>query len=1203
MIDPKYSLKYSFPHSVVHIVDNSMYTGETVIPQVQDPSVFSTIVVTGLPMGEDNRFISISRSDVLNTGFGINTLTTSDVTKYSQAVEYPMALLQQNVPVKLMRVTPDDATYSVAVIMVQWKKTEEITDNKFEVRFKTITEDAIRTVFSDLNEYKNVSRLNKALITRFNNRTDDDSVCDFILVNSAPADWSTSYSHYYTYDRATRTYEKVKEAATAPEFVANTYYQKKVVWNQRVFMTVISAGRGSAYNRMRFFINKTTQTKRQQVAYYNFGTIDTLNGLTVENFAAALINNSNNAINITDKTSGATSTIDTVNISVAKRVEGSSVLVPTVNENAVQEVFDAYMAYFKSKKETNDTEYASYGAAYDWIYGMLNSSMFDILYGQFAYKDSTFKLPYYQVDMYDTEVPKLPENHLVMIRKGAASDVSGDHPDNPNYNSVGLVCETMAGYGGKEISQTLTIDDSVATTNAVFDSFIKQAIGQTFNDNNAPAPGDLYLSGVNNKNPYLTLVTSVNLKNGYVTTMPFTKVKIPTSSGYTEDTTMISRAFAGISPLLVDGINDTTSAEFIRKLNAVGGNFTIGEVIAVSGISNGDANSYTQFNLYLITGVGEDGSITGIRVYPKNLYAAIDFSSNYLGEDGVNAQICRKSQADSGGYNGSAWTRLGSLWINDVDIPTASPADFNRIADQPFFKGFVGSTSTSAHFLPRYLAYFDKNGDPVFYTVNAYAKYPNGATITEYSGHTTVYRAFFDIPTGVAVNVNMDIIGEQYDVLVYDKASNAELPPDVTAQPADDIYRCNVQSAVNNTYRVTYAASIVVPDNYYMNNYGDVLYYAPATMTTSEGGIGMQCGSTGFFDENLSDIEFKWRYSALLVRAFRGEIDPRILSPIRIPAFFLFDAGFNTVCGMNVLPYTEPNVEDVIYASSIFTEDEKDQVMYDKSVIGNIKTYEDIDVKQAMYDLMIERVYQRIPEENRPIGPGSGLSLHLDSGVTDAATAIAINNSFKQRFDNPNASWDIGGYVSADNGVSYTYLRQIIANCFTHYRNYSINKPFVGDYSAINKSQYLSFFPDLDATDWEMRELYYNSGGNAWIQDSQGNITRRSQRSLYREETGTSDLYQESNMRTLSQFCYLIQEEIDHYLLEYNDDGVIKTMQEAVNNKFAGWAGNRVESYDIAFRRDINTDGGDILVCEVNVTFRGLILRVPIIVNVNRRTS
>lgn len=1217
MIDPKYSLKYHFPHSVVHIVDNSMYTGETVVQQVPDPSLFSTIVVTGLPMGEDNKFISVSRSDVLNTGFGINTLTTSDINKYSQAVEYPMALLQQNVPVKLMRITPDDATYGLAIIMVQWKKTDKIRNNKFEVRFRVLPESVIDTDFADLSEYKNVSRLNKAIITKFNNRTEDDSMYEFSLLESQPADWSTNYKKYYVYNAETQKYENIT-GDTAPEFAANTYYTKELVWNQRVFMTVISAGRGSAYNRMKFFINKAPQSRRQTAVAYNFGTIDTLNGLVVENFVAALINNSNSVLTTAAINYTATK-IDTVNIAVAKRLEGSSVLVPTVNEQAVQEVFNEYMAYFKSKKEVNDTEYANYGQAYDEIYRTLNSSKFDMLYGMFNYKEATFKLPYYQVDMYDTELPKLPVNQLIQTREANAP--TGD--TNPDYTKDGPVYNTIEGYGAtihpdtETNTKTIVGNVDVAAPNLVFDSYIKQAISQTFNDNNAPAPGDLYLSGVNNKNPFLTLVTGINLKNGAVSSMTFTKVYQLNSGNTDIDTTvpskLITRAYSNVSPLLVAGSTSDMDG-FVKKINAIGTyGLNTGDVIAVSGIygepstssssRGGTADEYTQFHLYKVTMNTDGVGILSVKPYPANLYRAIDYNSNYLYEKGVDAQICRKSKY---GEKPASYSRLGSLWINDVSTTMSGLPGIGQTAGTASFVGHDGNGSCPT---PCYLAYFDKSGNPVFYNVAAYATYVAQTGAGEYSGHTTFFRAFTSVPTGIAVNVNTDIIGEQFDVMVYDRpgtnpnGSGPIGPVNIGNDPAEYIFRCNVQSAVNNTYRVTYAAGIDVPANYYLNDYGDVIYSTIST-SSSEGGIPIVCGSTGFFDDNtISDLEFKWKYSALLVRAFRGEIDPRILSPIRVPAFYLFDAGFNTVCGMNVLPYTVPNVEDVIYASTIFTEEEKEAVMYDKSTIASIKSYEDIDVKQAMYDLMIERVYQRIPEQNRPVGPGSGLSLHLDAGVTDAATAIAVNNSFKQRFDNPNASWDIGGYVSAENGVSYTYLMQIVRNCFNHFRAYSVNKPFVGDYSAIDRTQYLSFFPDLDATDWEMRELYYNSGGNAWIQDAQGNLTRRSQRSLYREETGTSDLYQESNMRTLSQFCYLIQSEIDHYLLEYNDDGVIKTMQETVNNKFAGWAGNLVQSYDISFARDYNTDGGDILVCNVNVVFRGLILRVPIIVNVNRRTS
>jgi hypothetical protein len=106
------------------------------------------------------------------------------------------------------------------------------------------------------------------------------------------------------------------------------------------------------------------------------------------------------------------------------------------------------------------------------------------------------------------------------------------------------------------------------------------------------------------------------------------------------------------------------------------------------------------------------------------------------------------------------------------------------------------------------------------------------------------------------------------------------------------------------------------------------------------------------------------------------------------------------------------------------------------------------------------------------------------------------------------------------------------------------------------------------------------------------------------DESETSDLLQESNMRTLSQLCYLLQNTIEGALYSYTDDGVLQTLTDLCANKFSTWQGTRVDSLDIAFERDINPlDGGDIVVCYCNVTFRGLFLRVPIIVNVNRRSS
>ena len=274
--------------------------------------------------------------------------------------------------------------------------------------------------------------------------------------------------------------------------------------------------------------------------------------------------------------------------------------------------------------------------------------------------------------------------------------------------------------------------------------------------------------------------------------------------------------------------------------------------------------------------------------------------------------------------------------------------------------------------------------------------------------------------------------------------------------------------------------------------------------------------------------------------------------------------------------------------------------MYDKGLVANIISSDDIDVKQAMYDFMVERCYQSIPEDKRPVGPGSGLELNLDAGITNANTAMLMNTSFSKRFDNPNASWDIGGWVDPVTGLSFTYVKKLVDSFFTHFKNTSINKPYVGEYSRIRRDEYISYFPDIDTTDWELRQLMYNSGGNVWVVNINGDIERKSQRTLYRV-ADSSDIIQESNMRTLSQLVYLVQNEIDASLLEYDDDGVLKTLQEKINIKFSTWVGNLVQALSIRFQRDKNVDGGDILICYVDVTFRGLILRVPIIVNVQPR--
>lgn len=1016
MIDTKYGLKYPMPHSVVHIVDNSEYTGALSVAVADDPSLYATIVVTGAPMGEDNRVISLTRDDILNVAFGINTVTSADRKKYGQTIDYASSLIAQGAPVRFMRVTPEDATYGFSCIVIQWRV--DPTDNMMHVRFM----EKPLPVELQLSRFKNTQRLNDSLVSYYKN----DSV------------------------------------------EADGY-----VWKQRVFMTNISAGRGSIYNYMANAINLTSQSKRPANVKYEFVTIDTRTNSVCERFYASLVN-INNA-NRPDY-------IDPVNVVVNKRVQGSSIIVPYVNEAVVQEVYDEYMTHFKEMIDTTTTDEFTKNA-----YTAMNVNIFDILYGSYIYNGTeNTKLPYYQVDMFDTDIPSLPTTNRL---------------------------------------STTSADLNVASPKVLYSELEKLTYGVTNADDNVHV-GDLYLNTTGNSNlaPTLTIVGAINQYTGAVTSLSIPKVYPLTISGgagtvVTED----------VESVVIKTIfNDTTAA-------AVGSSKSLKSLVLKGTVVANDVVAYVGGNTFTLYTVSTADATTGtyelVAYDTAQIYTALDWTSHASGKSGVG-NVIGTNETDS------AWNRIGATVI---------------VSD-----GIV--------------------------MVNG-----NGHTETTEDRLTVVSNNPLHFGTCPSdVNITTDVVGAQYDVIAYADDTYEGTP--------EAIYRYTVSGVQGSLFRVAQDTTNVIPANYYSDEYG-------INMTSEVGGVRIAYGSTGFFDDNtISEIEFKWRYSALLVKAYRGELDPRIMSPTRVPAKYLFDGGHNTVVGQTILPYLTYSPADIINASTLFTADEKEAIMYNPDVIENITTFEDIDVKQAMYDLTIYRLYQGIPDDKRPIGPGSGLSLHLDSGVTDATTAMLINTSFSKRFDNPNVSWDIGGWVDFNTGMSYTFTKRLVDNLITHCKTYTVNKPFVGKYSTIRSDEYTSYFPDIDTTDWDLRELLYNSGGNAWIADINGNLTRRSQRTLLRDST-SSDLLQESNMRTLSQLVYLLQNKIDTYLLEYNDDGVLKTLSDDVNNMFSGWVGSYVDNLEIIFERDVNIDGGDIIVCYCNVSFRGLILRVPIIVNVNRREA
>lgn len=1350
MIDSKYGLKYSFPHTLVHIVDNSAYAGETAVTETYDPSLFATIVVTGMPMGVDNRITTVTRSDVLNKAFGADTLTTADIQKYGQAVEYPAALLRQNAPVRLLRVTPTDAKFAVAVLYIEWRVSND--GKTIEVRLEEADETDLTTTAIDLSAFANTERLAKATFSRLPKTGEDNNG-----------------------------------------------------WQREVLITYVSAGRGSAYNDYAVYINQPTydQRKKYKNAIYQFGTIDTRTNSTVssdyvnelEAFTASLINDATKL-----STYGITNTMDTVNTQMKKRLEGSSIMIPYVNESAIKKLYTQWHDFFKTKlNESADNIEESRRVVYEYLLKTLDVNLFDCIFGKTIYNDNVIDIPYLQIDALDPDVPLADKDKIYIVYEPATetrnvyiytaasgavdstvtyyrytgietitspyetSDTSlftavTETPESTDglytraqkteptgatlvtfekvtfdssdadwstgqviltyYKYIGTNATPTAAelsdetkftkvnptedvfddtkdkvYTKTETPETAVVTEDIAITQSfdsdhqlsenrtkiidtIYEEGLREWIQELYDveDEDKPetivttdsgivkykqntysgyastsvVPGSMYLYNADTQ-PVFQIVTSINSYTGTLSTATIPNVyhikqetvTDTSTDPATETTTVVFDKTAASSMVkkyfycndrknpsnsdMLDFVRTRISATSYRGLvasvkNDEGEYTSYGSIIAVGYDYTSSDNKTTvkKFKLFQVESI-ENNNVSGWIEYPTNYYAALDYTSHYSAEGihGIVALVSKVGEnltdvdedhieavftataTDSKAADPGAFAKIGALIIDDVSpecvvkVPTTITGDqsetLTAIEDTYDITRIILNTTTTTE----YPSGLTKNTVDILamdcFTENNFRVGTPPSSITIPSD---VIGSFYDVAhVGNTAYESDTYANEKYKEIAY-----------LTDHASDDdiIYRYQITGTALSVFKLAYT-NITIPNNYYSSDYG-------INPISEQGGISITGGYSGFFDDydngDISSIEFKLKYSELLVKAFRGEIDSRILSPVRVPAKFMFDAGYNCVLGIKSLPYSEPSVEDIILASTIFTDDEKEEYAYDNSIIKTRIQYNSVDVKQAMYDLMIERCYQRIPEDKRPIGPGSGFQLYLDTGFSDNINTIKkIIETFRTKFTNPNASMDIGGYTSALNGVTYTYTKRVVDNLFRHCQQYTINKPFANTYATIPAAEVVEFFPNIDTTDWDLEELMYTSGGNSWVLDTQGNLRRKSQKTMYNESTGTSDLLQESNMRTLSQLIYLLQNQIDNWLLEYVDDGILTSMTESINNIFSGWVGTRVEALDIRFEKDINTDGGEIVVCYVNVVFRGLLLRVPIIVNVNRRES
>ena len=1304
-MDSRYGVKYPFPHSVVHIIDNSMFTGELPVVIADDPSLNSTIVVCGAPMGESNKMIPLNRSDVANVAFGLGNLDASTIERYGQAITYPASLIAQNAPVKFMRVTPDDATYGAAIIVIQWR--EDPDDNKIHVRFKN----AEWPASISRSRFKNTARVNDALVSALKS----DSI-----------------------------------------------YEDGYTWKQRVLIDVIPAGKGSVYNNMSFAVNMSSQSKKPANVRYIFSTIDSRTSQVIERFDGSLVNINNNdrtdyipTVNqvVNQRVQGSSVLVPYVNEKAVQELY-KTYITHLKNQNAMGYGND-YTSRVEASVNVNtfDVIYGNY------IYNGTDSAVKLPFYQVDSIDTSIVKLDVdhildsgivdgtdygqsmFQQKIIDMTTGIVTEKDAVHVGDLYLTAQSGD---NAKISIVASINQYTGAVTAITIPKLYALNNSSELNFEESGEIVYRIPGLITEFGNALA---VTLTTADISINYPGLYTQINIGTvvegsiiAGATDTTFEVYYVEKLTNVNGNITLKLKKYT--NEQIYFGLDRNSHKNLVKGTgNVMAWDYTVEEATAITG--NGEYVDYvmglpgytvirhapdgaTDLNAVIVVNSYDSGDsveVAGAALKVGEVPQSVKLNNDAVGEkydvrsfesSNVDTFLINGIEiANATGANKCAYA-VGdkvSVVIDESDEPKTTLVDMvvETTTVEPITTKFyqydesaAGHKGAEITAFDTSTVYCDKTNEstPVYYvaidtaatydSLNAVSvtahEYTDGTeTKTEYivtnqhlvltvtgvdaDGNITDYKIYRSASIKNADTQFNDVVGGQSFKIKkityvpeeesYTNLTSTEAPSDWgtaankyytianhevvsftnTGTEADPVYApayeanvyCIKNSFSDDSYATATSKSIKVltatgspyaikryivsgslgslfrispdsaeiPANYYNEEEYGIL------LNSEAGGVPITGGYTGFFDdENMNPIVFKWKYAALLTRAFKGELDKTIMSPTRCPAKYLFDAAYNTIVGSNIVPELRYTPEELINASTVFTEDEKEEILFDKSLLDGIGSEpDDIDVKAAMYELMDIRVFQGIPEDFRPVGQGSGLSLHLDSGVVDDNTLQLVANSFAKRFSSYNASWDIGGYQDPTTGLKFTYTKWIVDHLFTHMAQYTVNKPFANKYGVIPPSSYISYFPDIDTIDWDKRSAAYKAGGNSWIVDPNGNLIRQSQRTLYRV-ADTSDLIQENNARTLSQLVYLLQNKINTYILEYSDDDTLKTMTDDCNIMFQNWVGSRVDALDISFERDINPeDGGDVVVCYCAVTFRGLILRVPIIVDVRRRQS
>lgn len=310
----------------------------------------------------------------------------------------------------------------------------------------------------------------------------------------------------------------------------------------------------------------------------------------------------------------------------------------------------------------------------------------------------------------------------------------------------------------------------------------------------------------------------------------------------------------------------------------------------------------------------------------------------------------------------------------------------------------------------------------------------------------------------------------------------------------------------------------------------------------------------GGSDGSLDNSDPKARQAAInkcYIDAFSGVYDKRILSALRIPAVALFDANYDYEVKKVLVELAQMRNDALLYL--------------------------DCGIMPSFSDAIVDRLIE-------------------DYSIFDTTTIM--NGSINV----PCVSKNLHHYVIRDQETkrkhTVTFVYYLASIYYAHYVITGSYIPLAQANCQLANHVKDSLAPTVEIFENTLREKFTEHRFN-WCEATGPNTFRRV--CQLTAQTPESDIIEENNVQTLFMLKRNIEAECRERLYTFTSDEARADLAEYIMAQHRSWVGSRIESLSVRFTQNTWEGERSIVRGYINVAFRGLMKRIILEFDINKR--